>query len=136
MNEKELLAMSKEQYMNKEQQLFFEKLLQTELTKNKNLLANILNETLDDETLQTAAPDPMDRMVGLNALSRAASENKRISTQIKEIELALKRIKDDDYGYCQNSGEEIGLKRLLACPAAKYSVEEQEVLERKNKQFK
>lgn len=135
MNKEELLAMSSDEYMNDKQLNFFKNLLKKELTQNKNLLSSILNETLDAETLNTTAADQMDRMVGLNALTKATSENQRLTKQIKAIELALKRIKEGEYGYCLNTGDEIGLKRLLLCPEAPFCVEEQELLEKRQKQY-
>ena len=54
---------------------------------------------------------------------------------IGKIEAALKRIKDGTYGYCEDSGEPIGLKRLIARPVATLSIEAQEKHERDEKIF-
>ena len=54
---------------------------------------------------------------------------------IGKIDSALKRIKDGTYGYCQDTGEPIGLKRLIARPVATLSIEAQEKHERNEKIF-
>ena len=64
-------------------------------------------------------------------------EMKAINRQIKlisEIDKALLRIKDDTYGYCLDTAEPIGLKRLMARPVAKYTIAAQEKHE-KNERF-
>ena len=53
----------------------------------------------------------------------------------RSIEKAIKKIKDDTYGYCEETGEEIGLKRLIARPIATLTVEAQERHEREEKIF-
>ena len=61
---------------------------------------------------------------------------KAINRQIKlisEIDRALARIKDDTYGYCLDTADQIGLKRLMARPIAKYTIAAQEKHERKEK---
>ena len=54
---------------------------------------------------------------------------------ISKIDKAVKKIKDDTYGYCEETGEEIGLKRLIARPIATLTVEAQERHEREEKIF-
>lgn len=58
---------------------------------------------------------------------KAGSRQRRL---IQEIDYALERIEDGEYGYCEISGEEIGLKRLMARPIATKCIEVQERLER------
>ena len=54
---------------------------------------------------------------------------------IGKIDSALKRLKDDTYGFCEETGEPIGLKRLIARPVATLSIEAQEKHERNEKIF-
>lgn len=58
------------------------------------------------------------------------STREREARLLQEIDLALDRIEDGEYGYCEITGEEIGLKRLEAQPAAKRCIEAQEQFER------
>jgi DnaK suppressor protein len=63
---------------------------------------------------------------------RTVNRNKKL---ISKIDKAVKKIKDDTYGYCEETGEEIGLKRLMARPIATLTVEAQERHEREEKIF-
>ncbi|MDT8441931.1 MAG: TraR/DksA family transcriptional regulator [Desulfuromonadales bacterium] len=62
-------------------------------------------------------------------LSRA--EQQRVHTTIREIDAALQRIEEGTYGFCCESGEAIGLRRLQALPIARFSVAAQELRERR-----
>ena len=74
-----------------------------------------------------------------NALTiNGINEMKAINRQIKlisEIDKALLRIKDDTYGYCLDTAEPIGLKRLMARPVAKYTIAAQEKHEKNEKVY-
>ena len=135
MTNEQIFSMPEDKYMCKEQIEFFRKLLLEERDKYNKTLINLMEETFDSETLNTAAPDPMDRMMGATQLAKASSESVRINNLLKEISYALDRIKNYEYGYCLISGEEIGLKRLASFPATKFCVEEQEKIEKRNKQY-
>ena len=63
---------------------------------------------------------------------RTVNRNKKL---ISKIDKAVKKIKDDTYGYCEETGEQIGLKRLIARPIATLTVESQERHEREEKIF-
>jgi DnaK suppressor protein len=63
---------------------------------------------------------------------RTVNRNKKL---ISKIDKAVKKIKDDTYGYCEETGEQIGLKRLIARPIATLTVEAQERHEREEKIF-
>ena len=54
---------------------------------------------------------------------------------LSKIEKAIKKIQDDTYGYCEETGEPIGVKRLIARPVATLSIESQEKHERNEKIF-
>jgi DnaK suppressor protein len=69
-----------------------------------------------------------DKTVEMKALTRSRK-------LIEKIEAALRRVKDDTYGYCEETSEPIGLKRLMARPIATLSIEAQERHERDEKIF-
>ena len=136
MTKEELLAMPDSDYMNEKQLIFFKNLLIAERERYCQGIANLTKETMDAETLNTSAPDPIDRQVGLEHLNRLTIENQRVNKLVNDINIALKKIEEGDYGYCEISGEPIGLKRLLTLPSAKYTTDEQERLEKQQKHFR
>ena len=132
---------SKEKYMcAKHKKFFTEELLRwkKEIVKMNNL-SNILNSSDDnvsstmsaDETLSSAdivdqASSYTDKTVEMKALNRSRK-------LVDKIDSALKRIKNDTYGYCEETSEPIGLKRLIARPVATLTIEAQERHEREEK---
>ena len=123
----------KEKYMcAKHKQFFKEELLKwkKEIIKT-NSLTNLLNSS--DDSVSSAdmvdqASSYTDKSVEMKALTRSRK-------LIEKIESALRRIKDDTYGYCDETSEPIGLKRLMARPIATLSIEAQERHERDEKIF-
>ena len=96
-----------------------------------NSLTNLLNSS--DDSVSSAdmvdqASSYTDKSVEMKALARSRK-------LIEKIESALRRIKDDTYGYCDETSEPIGLKRLVARPIATLSIEAQERHERDEKIF-
>jgi len=94
-----------------------------------NALTNILNSS--DDSVSSAdmvdqASSYTDKSVEMKALARSRK-------LIEKIDSALRRIKDDTYGYCEETSEPIGLKRLKARPVATLSIESQEKHERDEK---
>jgi len=94
-----------------------------------NALTNILNSS--DDSVSSAdmvdqASSYTDKSVEMKALARSRK-------LIEKIDSALRRIKDDSYGYCEETSEPIGLKRLRARPIATLSIESQERHERDEK---
>ena len=121
----------KEKYMCTKHKKFFN----DELVRWKkdiissNSLTNLLNSS--DESVSSAdivdqASSYTDKSVEMKALARSRK-------LIEKIDSALKRIKDDTYGYCEETSEPIGLKRLIARPVATLSIEAQERHERDEK---
>ena len=80
-------------------------------------------------------PDPNDRATQEEEFSLELRTRDRERKLIRKIEEALKRIDDGSYGYCLETGEEIGIKRLEARPVATLSIEAQERRERREKQY-
>ena len=130
---KKYIPNSKEKYMCAKHKKFFNE----ELVKWKkdiiqsNSLTNLLNSS--DDNVSSAdvvdqASSYTDKSVDMKALNRSRK-------LIEKIDAALRRIKDETYGYCEETSEPIGLKRLIARPVATLSIEAQEKHERNEKIF-
>ena len=113
-----------EKYMCDKHKLYFRMKLQEwrkELIKANN--EALYNGNMDDNSISADIVDQASSYTDKNV------EMKAINRQIKlisEIDKALIRIKDDTYGYCLDTAEAIGLKRLMARPVAKYTIAAQE----------
>ena len=120
-----------EKYMCDKHKLFFRIKLQEwkkELVKANN--EALYNGSMDDNSISADIVDQASSYTDKNV------EMKAINRQIKlisEIDKALIRIKDDTYGYCLDTAEPIGLKRLMARPVAKYTIAAQEKHEKNEK---
>lgn len=119
-----------EEYMNEQQQIYFRMLL-IEWKRSIHSAA--------DQTLQSLQDGPI-READLN--DRASSETDwgielrtrdRQRKLISKIDSALRRLDQGEYGYCEVTGDPIGLKRLIARPVATMTVEAQEAHERREK---
>ena len=130
-NGKQYKPSDKEKYMcAKHKQFFKEELFRwkSDIIKS-NSLTNLLNSS--DDSVSSAdmvdqASSYTDKSVEMKALARSRK-------LIEKIEAALRRIKEDTYGYCEETSEPIGLKRLIARPVATLSIEAQEKHERDEK---
>ena len=96
-----------------------------------NNLGNILNSS--DDNISSA--DIVDQASSITDKSVEMKSLNRSRKLLAKIESALRRIKDNTYGYCEETGEPIGLKRLIARPVATLSIEAQERHEREEKVF-
>mgnify|MGYP000265358701 CR=1 FL=1 len=125
---KEYRPTEDEEYMNERQLQFFKTHLVTWRTE---LVASIasFSKNLKETTIRN--PDPVDQSSTHTDMSLDLQTRLRQQKLIRDIDYALERIADGEYGYCEVSGEEIGLKRLLARPVATMSVDVQEMAERK-----
>ncbi len=123
---------AKEEYMNDMQLAYFkQKLLdwRTELMKgSENTLQDLKETNLNEADANDRASSESDQSLELRTRDRARK-------LIKKINQALDRIEAGTYGYCEETGEPIGLKRLEARPVATLSIEAQERHERKEKNF-
>ncbi|MEC7143463.1 MAG: TraR/DksA C4-type zinc finger protein [Pseudomonadota bacterium] len=130
---KKYIPTTKEKYMcAKHKQFFTEELLKwkSDIIKSNNL-GNILNSS--DDNVSSAdmidqASSYTDKTVEMKSLNRSRK-------LISKINSALQRLKDGTYGFCEETGEPIGLKRLMARPVATLSIEAQERHERDEKIF-
>lgn len=129
--EKELLAQPADQYMSPAQLDFFKRKLMTleaELRVNAGETTEHLRETV-------LVPDPADRATIEEEHALELRTRDRERKLIKKVQQALARIESGDYGYCEETGDPIGLQRLLARPTATLTVEAQQRRELRQRQF-
>jgi DnaK suppressor protein len=121
-----------EEYMSKEQLEHFRRILSA---WKKDLMQEVDRTMLHMKDEAANFPDPNDRATQESEFSLELRTRDRERKLIRKIDEALKRIEDGSYGYCLETGEPIGVKRLEARPVATLSVEAQERRERREKQF-
>jgi len=126
------IAKRGEQYMNKEPLSHFRLILQ-EWKKDLMLEVDRTVSHMKDEAANF--PDPNDRATQEEEFSLELRTRDRERKLIRKIDEALSRIEDGSYGYCLETGEQIGIKRLEARPVATLSIEAQERRERREKQY-
>jgi len=128
----ELLAMPDGEYMNDKQVDFFRVLLRGQ---RDELLANAgeTTEHLREDT--TIVPDPADRATIEEEHALELRTRDRERKLLKKISQSLTRLDSNEYGFCDETGEPIGLARLLARPTATLSLEAQQRRELKQKMF-
>jgi DnaK suppressor protein len=121
-----------EQYMNKEQLDHFRTILDT---WKRDLMHEVDRTMLHMKDEAANFPDPNDRATQESEFSLELRTRDRERKLIRKIDEAVSRIDDGSYGYCVETGEEIGIKRLEARPVATLCVEAQERRERREKQY-
>ena len=127
----EILKMPEDDYMNAQQLEFFRRRL-TDL--EKELRANADQTTVNlRET--TVVPDPADRATIEEEHALELRTRDRERKLLKKVQAAIKRIDDGDYGYCEETGDPIGVARLMARPTATLSLEAQLRRELKQKMY-
>ncbi len=132
MSDEELLAMPDSEYMNILQMTYFRlKLMQ--LKQGILVSAGATTEHLRDES--AVVPDPTDRATIEEEHALELRTRDRERKLLKKIEQSIVRIDAGDYGYCDETGEAIGVGRLLARPTATLSLEAQQRRELKQKMF-
>ena len=132
LSEAEIRKAPASQYMNPEQLAFFrERLLdlQKQLRDNAGATTEHLREL-------SFAPDPADRATLEEEHALELRTRDRERKLLKKIDQALARIEDGSYGYCEETGEPIGLRRLDARPIATLSLEAQERHERRERVYR
>jgi DnaK suppressor protein len=123
----------KEKYMCAKHIVFFKKKLtewKAELVKTNNEALH--NSSMDDNSASADIVDQASSYTEKNVEMRAINRQIKL---ISKIDSALKRIKDGTYGFCQETGDPIGLKRLMARPVATLSISAQEKHEKEEKVF-
>lgn len=131
LTEAALLKMSEKDYMNKEQLAFFKERLEA---LRDDILKNA-NETTEHLRENVLVPDPADRATIEEEHALELRTRDRERKLLKKVEQALARIESGDYGWCEETGEPIGISRLLARPTANLSLEAQERRELRQKLF-
>ena len=123
----------KEKYMCEKHKAYFKRKLtewKSEIIKSNNqaLYNNSLNDNSTSADIVDQASSYTDKNVEMRAINRQIK-------LISKIDKALKKIKDDTYGYCAETGEPIGIKRLIARPIATLCIAAQEKHEKEEKVY-
>ena len=130
---KKYIPSKKEKYMCEKHKAFFKKKLID--WRNEIIKLNTKGLYLKDVDNEISSADVVDQA---SSQTEKNVEMRTINRQMKllsKIDKAIKRIKDNTYGYCEETGEPIGLKRLIARPIATLSIEAQEKHEKNEKIF-
>ena len=130
---KTYIPKEKEKYMCTKHLAFFKKKLtdwKVDLIKTNN--EALYNSSMDDNSTSADIVDQASSYTEKNVEMRAINRQIKL---ISKIDSALKRIKDETYGFCEDTGEPIGLKRLMARPVATLSIAAQEKHEKEEKVF-
>ena len=123
----------KEKYMCEKHKAYFKKKLtewKSEITKANN--EALYNNSLDDNSTSADIVDQASSYTEKNVEMRAINRQIKL---IAKIDKALKKIKDGTYGYCEETGEPIGIKRLIARPIAALCIAAQEKHEKEEKVY-
>lgn len=131
LTEAELLKMPEKDYMNAAQLAFFKARLQA----MRDEILEKAAETVEHMREIEAVADPADRATVEEEHTLELRTRDRERKLLRKIEEAIVRIDDGSYGWCAESGEPIGVPRLLARPTATLSIEAQERRERLQKQY-
>ena len=128
---KKYIPNDKEKYMCTKQKVYFKKKLmewRSEIIEfnNKSLYLNDVDHEISSPDIVDQASSQAEKTVEMRTLNR---QRKLLS----KIDKAIKKIKDNTYGYCEETGEPIGVKRLIARPIATLSIEAQEKHEKNEK---
>ncbi|MEC9392866.1 MAG: RNA polymerase-binding protein DksA [Pseudomonadota bacterium] len=130
---KDYTPSDKEPFMNAKQKEFFRRKLndwrKEIINETKETLSNLQYEANNFSDLADRASSETDRSLELRSRDRQRK-------LVGKIDEALSRIEDGSYGYCEETGEEISLKRLIARPIATFSIDAQELHERKEKVYR
>ena len=122
-----------EKYMCEKHKVFFKKKLtdwKSEIVKSNN--EALYNGSLDDNSVSADMVDQASSYTEKNVEMRAINRQIKL---ISKIDSALKRIKEGTYGFCEDTGEPIGLKRLMARPVAELCIAAQEKHEKEEKVY-
>ena len=132
LTDEEVVAMPDDEYMNNTQLAFFRLKLQ-QLKSDILSSAGETTEHLREDTV--VVPDPADRATIEEEHALELRTRDRERKLLKKIEQSIQRIDAGDYGYCDETGEPIGVGRLIARPTASLSLEAQQRRELKQKMF-
>ena len=130
---KKYIPNEKEKYMSAKQKVYFKTRLiewKNEIieSNNKSLYLNEVDQEISSPDIIDQASSQTEKTVEMRTLNRQRK-------LLAKIDQAIKKIKNDTYGYCDETGEPIGIKRLIARPIATLSIEAQEKHEKNEKIF-
>ena len=130
---KKYIPNEKEKYMSAKQKMYFKTRLiewKNEIieSNNKSLYLNEVDQEISSPDIIDQASSQTEKTVEMRTLNRQRK-------LLAKIDQAIKKIKNDTYGYCDETSEPIGIKRLIARPIATLSIEAQEKHERNEKIF-
>ena len=123
----------KEKYMCAKHKTYFKKRLME--WRNEILETNRKNVYFKEVDHEISSPDIIDQASSQTEKTVEMRTLNRQRKLLSKIDKAIQRIKDNTYGYCEETGEPIGLKRLIARPIATLSIEAQEKHEKNEKIF-
>ena len=127
----ELLAMPASDYMNRQQQAFFRGLLLDQQRQLQGQLEDAKQAIAEDQR----EPDPLDQAV----IEEENRQRMRLADRqvklLRKVEQALARLDHGQYGYCLDSGEPIGLPRLLLRPTAELSIDAKQLREASERHY-
>ena len=130
---KKYVPSEKEKYMCAKHKAFFKKKLMD--WRNEIIETNNKSLHMQEVDQEISSPDIVDQA---SSQTEKSVEMRTLNRQIKllsKIDRAIKKIQNNTYGYCEETGEPIGLKRLIARPIATLSIEAQEKHEKNEKIF-
>jgi DnaK suppressor protein len=131
LTEAELLKMAESDYMNESQMAFFKarlRQMEQDILRNAGETTEHLRETV-------IVPDPADRATIEEEHALELRTRDRERKLLKKIQQSVVRVDEGEYGYCEETGEPIGLGRLLARPTATLSLEAQQRRELRQKMY-
>jgi DnaK suppressor protein len=131
LTEAELLKMPESDYMNQAQLEFFRERL---LTMERDIRTNA-DETTEHLRETVIVPDPADRATIEEEHALELRTRDRERKLLKKIKQSIDRIESGDYGWCEETGDPIGIPRLLARPTATLSLEAQQRRELRQKLY-
>ena len=131
MTEAQLLKMPAKDYMNEVQLAFFKEML---LKMQAEILSNA-GETTEHLRENEVVPDPADRATIEEEHALELRTRDRERKLLKKVAQALERVASGEYGWCEETGEPIGVGRLLARPTATLSLEAQQRREKIQKMY-
>ena len=131
--QKKYIPNEKEKYMSAKQRAYFK----TRLMQWKNEIIESNNKSLylNEPDHEISSPDIVDQASSQTEKTVEIRTLNRQRKLLAKIDQAVKKINNDTYGYCEETGEPIGVKRLIARPIATLSIEAQEKHERNEKIF-
>ncbi len=131
LTEEEIIAAPEDDYMNDEQLAFFQQRLSD---MRQSLINSGNNEQIGNLDTERAA-DESDRATQEEQYWIQVHMKERETNLIRDIDKAMHRIRTGEYGFCEDTGEDIGIRRLLIRPTSRYTAEAQARRELQTRQY-